>query len=724
MTQEIYKTYDEKIDALLSKMTLREKIGQLNQIVIPVSPEALERAKELMKKGEVGSFILAGSPTAGNEEQRPTNVKYINSLQKFAVEEGPNGIPLIFGRDVIHGHHTVYPIPLASACAFNPGLLEKCYRAIAEEASACGVNWTFSPMLDICHDPRWGRIVEGPGEDPFVGAAFARAAVRGFQNGDISKENTLAACAKHFLGYGYSEGGRDYNRTEISDYTLYNNVIPPFRAAVDEGVATVMASFNDINGEPVMGSEHYLTKMLRDDLGFNGYVISDWEAILQIKDQGVAENREECATLALKAGTDMDMVDNIYIDCLENLVSRGEIDEKYIDMAVRRVLRIKMAKGLFEHPYTTREMPDRREHISLSREIAGESMILLKNKDNLLPLKKNANIVLSGPFKDDYRVYHGTWTLDGRPDETATLTEALREVLSANGGQMKVSDNDPMFDDSPHAFFFKRDAVVLALGESRRVTGEAKTRTDIDISEGQIKLAKQAYESGNKVVGVIFGGRPLCLSKIEPYLDAIVYAWHCGTETAHAVCDILFGDINPSGKASVTFVRSSGHIPLYYNSTTPARDINSYYGNFLSYMYIDDPAVPLYPFGYGLSYSNFEISNIRVREDKISYADIMSGKKFEISLDVKNIGKYDGKETVQLYIRDISASLTRHARELKAFDKSFYKSGETKTVKFNLGEKDLGFYFPDGKYTLEKGKFEIFIGNSSLAKNKIEIAVV
>ncbi len=715
MTQSKYLEFDKRADELLSKMTLRQKIGQLNQIKTQRTAEELEEIKELIKRGEVGSFILASTATAGIDNEYDTSAAETNRLQKLVLETSPVPIPALFGRDVIHGHHTVFPIPLAYACSFNPELVKRCCRAIAKEASASGVQWTFAPMLDICHDPRWGRIVEGPGEDPYLGAQLARAAVSGFQGDDLTAEDSLIACAKHFLGYGYSEGGRDYNRTEISDYTLYNYVLPAFRAAIEEGVATVMSSFNDINGVPVSAGKHYLTDILRDKLGFEGFVVSDWAAVSQLVDHGVAEGRRDCAKPALTAGIDMDMVDFIYVDFLEELVKSGELEEKYIDLAAKRILRVKLAKGLFEQPYVTAKAPDRAEHIRLARELACESMVLLKN-DGALPLRPDSKILLGGDFKDDIRTYLGTWMLDGIESDTATLTEAIKDALS--GGELHIAGDSITKCEAALC-----DTIVLALGESYKVTGEATALASISLTDKQVALAKCAHESGKRVVGIIFGGRPLALEAVEPYLDAILYAWHSGTETAHAVCDILFGKFNPCAKSAVTFLKTTGHIPLYYNATSGPRPINSYYGSFL-HSYCDNPAVPMYPFGYGLSYSKFTVSQISTDRTEISYGDVMAGEKIRLSVTVKNEGELGGKEVVQLYVRDVTASMMRPLRELKAFKKEYFDAGECKTLTFEIGKEELGFYGKDGDYIVECGRFEIYIGSDCLTENKADIFIV
>ncbi len=641
-------------------------------------------------------------------------------LQRIAVEESPHHIPLIYGLDVIHGHHTVYPVPLASAASFNEKLIEKCYRNIAKEAAAEGIHWTFSPMLDMGRDPRWGRIVEGPGEDPVVGASLARACVKGFQGENLSAKDSLVACAKHYIGYGASEGGRDYHRTEITDYSLYNYYLPAFRAAVEAGVGTVMSSFNDISGQPVTSSKKYLTDILRGQLGFEGFVISDWAAIEQLQMQGVSQERADCARKAIQAGLDMDMCDLCYSDHLEQLVQEGSVSEELIDLSVRRILRIKFEKGLFEHPYCEYRSIDRTEHLLDARKLAAESMVLLKN-DGVLPLKKDCKVALIGPYVQERRSLLGAWTLDYILEETPTLLEAM----SAKVGEQNVLrswDETGLMDNSIHAPLFS-DVVVLALGESWQRTGEAHSVSDITLSSEQLELIKRVKSTGKKVVGVFFCGRPLALEGVAEYLDAVLYAWHCGTETANAVCDILFGDVIPSGKTAVTFPRRTGHIPMYYNVTSSGRRTNGYYGEQDILSYEDSVAGPYYPFGYGLSYTTFVYCTPAAERASVTLDELKRGKRARFSVEVTNTGEYDGKETVQLYIRDVTASMMRPMRELKKFKKVLIKQGETAQVVFELGYEDFGFYTSWGNYTVESGKFFIYIGENCLTENKIDFQI-
>ena len=716
----MFKKFESQAKEIISKMTLKEKIGQLNQITITPYTNDMEKLYEMIRNGEVGSIILASSATAGNDPQGHVNVDLYNNLQKIAVEESRMGIPLIYGRDVIHGHRTVYPLPLASAAAFNDELIEKCYRNIAEEAAADGIRWTFSPMLDLCHDPRWGRIVEGPGEDAYLGSRMAKACIKGFQGNDLTDKKSIAACAKHYLGYGFSEGGKDYFRTEISDSTLQNYVLPAFRAAVDSGVATVMSSFNDINGIPVTSSKKYLTNILRGQLGFEGFVVSDWGAIEQQIPMGFAEDRKDATKKAINAGLDLDMCTKCYLENLESLVKDGEVSMETLDTAVERILSVKLALGLFERPYGEKFDYDKEKHIKDARELAAESMVLLKN-DGILPLRKDINIALIGPFVSERRSLLGTWSLDGSESETPNFYEAMQKAKS--GGKLEVLNSLQLFDKTAYVAS-NSDVIVLALGESHWTTGEHHSVSDISLSKDQIELVNKMRSMGKKVVGVFFCGRPMALEGVVENLDAVLYAWHSGSETANAVCDILFGDTVPSGKTPVTFPRKATHIPLYYNITASSHPVNGYYGENPQDNYTDSIATPLYPFGYGLSYTEFKYSDLLVDKNEISLEELKQGESFNISVNVRNVGEFDGKEIVQLYIRDKVASIMRPIRELKGYKKVFIKHNEAEKVEFGVGYESLGFYNENGEYLVEKGEFEIYVGENCLTANKILIKII
>lgn len=716
----MYKEYINKARQIISQMTLKEKIGQLHQITITPYSNDMDKLRQLIKNGEIGSLILASSATAGNDPQGHVNIDVYNELQKIAVEESRLGIPMIFGRDVIHGHRTVYPLPLASAAAFNDELLEKCYRNIAVETLADGIRWTFSPMLDLCRDPRWGRIVEGPGEDPYVGASMARACVKGFQGKNISDSDSIVACAKHYIGYGAAEGGRDYFHAEIGDATLYNYFIPAFRAAISEGVATVMSSFNDISGIPVTGGRKYLTDILRDDLRFEGFVVSDWGAVAQLQHMGLAQSQKDCAQIALNAGVDLDMCDYCFINNLESLVEEGKVSVETIDLAVERILCVKLAMGLFDRPYGEKKEYDKAGHLKDARKLAAESMVLFKN-NGVLPLSKDSKIALAGPFIKERRSLLGTWTLDGSEEETTNFYEAISEVLTE--GEIFCQEPSGLFDNSVY-IASKADVVVLALGESHLTTGERNSVSDISLSKSQIELVDKMHASGKRVVGVFFCGRPLALEGVAEKLDAILYAWHCGSETAHAACDILFGDTVPSGKTTVTFPRKPTHIPLYYNTTSSGQPVNGYYGENPQMNYTDSLATPLYPFGFGLSYTNFEYKDLKADKEKLSLDALKQGEKITVTINVTNTGDFDAKETVQLYIRDKAASIIRPLRELKGYKKIFINKKETVTAAFEISYNDLGFYDAKGKYTVETGEFEIYVGENCLTKNKIDICIL
>ncbi|MBQ3053783.1 MAG: glycoside hydrolase family 3 C-terminal domain-containing protein [Clostridia bacterium] len=714
------KNFDAKIEDILSKLTLKEKIGQLNMQVSPRNDQALADIMDQLRRGEFGSMILANSDTAGNDAPESVNTAMCNKVQKIAVEEGPHGIPIIYGRDIIHGYRTIFPIPLAASASFNDELVEKAARYSAIEASAVGVHWTFSPMLDMCHDPRYGRIIEGPGEDPVVGRHMAKSMIKGYQNGDVSKEDSLLTCAKHFVGYGASEGGRDYYRTEIAPYTLYNYYIPAFREAVNAGVDTVMPSFNDISGEPVSGSKHYLTDVLRKDLGFEGLLVSDWAAVHYLADQGITANDKESTEVGINAGMEIDMCDNCFINNLEELINEGKVSMETLDNAVRSVLRLKFKKNLFENPYCKMPQVDRTEHLKCAKELASECMVLLKNEGNVLPLPKDKRIGLLGPFVHEKRALLGSWCSNGKEAETPSLCEKMLEKFGAD--KIITENNHTEIDDVASAVIFHSDILVLALGESHRVTGERRSLSDITLTPSQKALVKKAKASGKKVVGVFFCGRPLALEGIAEYLDAVLYAWHAGSETASAAADILYGDIVPSGKTVITFPRQVGHIPMYYNATK--NRFNCYYGSYADFSYEDSTATPYYPFGYGLSYTTFEYSPVKTDVSEISLEDVQKGKKITCSVTVTNTGDYDGKETVQLYLRDVVGKMMRPYRELKDYNKIFLKKGESKTVEFTIGYDELGYYLADGSYILEKGDFEVLIGENSLTKNLAKIKVI
>lgn len=708
------KTVESRIDSLLEKMSLREKLGQLTQLET-VSADIMDELKEKIRRGEVGSILMSVGATAGNTPQGSIDVDFYNELQRIAVEESPHGIPLIFGRDVIHGHKTVYPIPLAMSASFDFDLIKKGYREIAEEASNESVHWTFAPMLDLSRDPRWGRIIEGSGEDPYLGAKMARAVVEGFQGDSLENDDSVLACAKHFVGYGAAEGGRDYTHTEISDYALYNYYLPAFREAIDAGAITVMSSFNDINGEPVSSSRYYLTDILREYLGFDGMVVSDYAAIHQLIKNGVAENDCQAAVSALCAGIDMDMVDRCYIDNGERAVAEGKISIEIIDSAVRNVLKIKFAKGLFLKPYCEVKSIDYAVHRETAKKLASKSIVLLKNEGQLLPLKKNASILLVGEGAEERESLHGSWALDADFKQTPNFYEAMTEK-SMHYARLQ-------YDKNCESNVTDADVVVFALCEDHYSSGENACISHISISDYERSILKRVKALGKKIIGVFFYGRPIAMQGIAEYFDAIVYAWHGGCEVARATADILFGDALPCGRSPVTFPRLATHLPLYYNCYSSGHTVNSYYGEYLPGCYRDSHASPYYPFGYGLSYSEMRYGEITCDKRKFTMSEIENGEKFCVSVKLENIGAYDAEETVQLYVCDKVAKLSRPIRELKGFKKACLKSGKATDVYFLISKDELGYYNKRGEYILEEGDFDIYIGENCLCNNKITISI-
>lgn len=703
-----------KIIEKIRSMSLEEKIGQLNQIQL----EDTEQIREEIRKGRVGSVILADTATAGNDEQKRIDVPLLNELQRIAVEESTAGIPLIFGRDVIHGHHTVLPIPLAEAASFHTELIEKAYRAVAKEAASDGVHWTFSPMIDISRDLRWGRCIEGFGEDPYLTSEMGKAAIRGFQGEDYKNTESIAACAKHYLGYGAVEGGRDYGKTEISDYTLRNYYLRPFQAAVEADVATVMNSFSEISGQPVASSRYLLHDVLKEELGFDGFIISDWASIAKLVNHRVAKDEKEAAMLAACAELDMDMVDRCYIEHLGELVAEGKISEETIDKMVYRVIYIKERFGLFEHPYAERKQINYKEHLSYAKQCADESMVLLKN-NGVLPIGQSEKIAVTGPFLHEKRSHLGSWA----PDYDAGMLKSIQEAfLSCADKDMFIFPQLPYLWDDILPILRDVDTVVIALGESARVSGENNCLTNIDFPAEQLALIKKIKAMGKKLVGVMCFGRPIALGEAEPYFDAILYAWQSGSCAAQSIADIVCGNVNPSGKLPMTFPRTTGQIPLYYNYP-------SFFGNGMAYYgegdnYWDCKSTPMYPFGYGLSYTKFEYSEVRCENNTLTLEELQNGEKFRASVIVTNTGKYAGKETVQCYISDLISSMTRPLKELKGFSKILFNQGESRKVTFELGFEELGFYNGNGKFCVEPGEFDVFIGGDCTAENKVKIAVV
>ncbi len=702
------KDIEARIEELLSEMTLAEKIGQLNQIQAPLSPD--KAVFDMLREGKIGSFIMATTAHAGNDDTDNTAEELLHELQRVSVEESRLGIPVIYGRDVIHGHNTVLPIPLAMAASFDDEKIKACYRQVAREAARDGIQWTFTPMLDTSRDPRWGRCIESGGEDPYRASGMAHAVVEGFQ-GNLVDEDCIAACAKHYIGYGASEGGRDYHRTEISDYTLRNYYLPPFKAAVDSGVQTVMSSFNEISGQPTSSSRYLLHDVLKEELGFDGFIISDWHAILQLIRQGVARDEKHAAELAINASLDMDMVDKCYIRHLEALVNEGRVKIETVDDCVRRVLRVKFRLGLFEKPYIPHYNIDYTAHAASARALAAASMVLLKNKDNILPLNPTDKLALVGDMADDRENMLGSWCLDGRPEHVTTIREGMKAHMKTPLLGTVSHQADDQVIAASHA-----DVVVVAIGESRKVTGEANSVAKIEVGARELDLVKRLKMSGKRVVAVLCYGRPVALEELEPYCDAMLYAWHAGTEAGNAVADVLFGEVNPSGRLPMTLPRATGQIPIYYNTSSPARNVNGYYDHIpYGVVYHDCDSSPMYPFGYGLSYATFAMTDITVDKKEITEDALAGGDGFTVTLTLANTSDIDGHEVVQLYLRDKCATMTRPVRELKGYKKVFVPAHTKTAVTFTLGERELGFYNGQGKFAVESGDFDIFVGGDCYA---------
>lgn len=689
---------ESKINDLLSKMSIDDKIGQLNQYFSRGHFDP-----EIIRQGKAGSVINAAGALTGQGESRSSTAQITNDIQKLALD-APHKIPQLFGRDVIHGYRTVFPIPLAQAASFNPELAEQAASVAALEATASGIKWTFGPMLDIARDARWGRIAEGSGEDPYLGAEMAKAVVKGFQGDDYSAPDTLVACAKHYVGYGAAEGGRDYDAGEISEPTLRDVYMPPYEAAVKSGVATVMSAFLDLNGVPASGNRRLLTDVLRGELGFDGFVVSDWDSVLELVNHGVAEDDADAAAIALHAGVDMDMVSGTYLKTLADNLQKGKTSQDDIDEAVRRILRIKLRAGLFDQPFTdpdraTRDLL-RPKSLDLARQFARETMVLLKNANGLLPLEsKFHRIAVVGPLIHARNELFGCWSPDGRGADVTPLDEALKQV-APDGVKLAFAEHA---DKALH-IAHEADAVVLIVGEYPYRSGENSNISDLSLPPGQAELVEAVTAWGKPVVLVVLAGRPLAISKQVQQVDAVLYAWHPGIEGGAALGEILFGLASPSGKLPVTFPRATGQVPIYYNHKNSGRPLRP--DGLFKTRYIDIPTAPLFPFGYGLTYTSFEYTNLKVSDE------IMHGK-LEISADVTNTGRRAGKELTQLYVRDLVGSLTRPIRELKGFQHVELNPGETRRVTFTLEEETLAFTRVDGTKGTEPGNFHVWIAPDS-----------
>jgi beta-glucosidase len=729
------------IDALMKKMTLEEKIGQLNLPgsgdIVTGQASSSDIGKKI-KEGKVGGLFNIKS------------VEKIKAVQKVAVEESRLKIPMIFGMDVIHGYETVFPIPLGLSCTWDMNLVERSARIAAIEASADGINWTFSPMVDICRDPRWGRIAEGVGEDAYLGVQIAKAMVKGYQGNDLSKNNTIMSCVKHYALYGGAQAGRDYNTVDMGRQTMYNDYFPPYKGAVDAGVGSVMASFNEVEGVPATANKWLLTDVLRKQWGFNGFLVTDYTGINEMMAHGIGDLQTVSAR-ALAAGIDMDMVGEGILTTTQKSLKEGKLNVAQVDAACRRILEAKYKLGLFSDPYKycdenrAKTEVFTNEHRKEARSIAAQSFVLLKNQGDVLPLKKSGTIALIGPMADNKENMPGTWAVAAQFDKAISVLAGLQEVV---GNQVKILhargsnlDADSLFeeragmfgkslhrDSRPAEVILKEaldvakqsDVIVAALGESAEMSGESSSRSSIEIPQVQKDLLAALLKTGKPVVLVLFTGRPLALKWESENVPAILNVWFGGSETGYAIADVLFGMVNPSGKLTTTFPQNLGQVPIFYKHKNTGRplDEGKWFEKFRS-NYLDVSNDPLYPFGFGLSYTSFNYGNLQLSSESLK-----GNQTLTASIPVTNTGKYDGAEVVQLYIRDVVGSVTRPVKELKGFQKVLLKAGETRTISFRITPEDLKFYAPDAannnnmKFDWEPGEFEIMVGASSADTKK------
>jgi beta-glucosidase len=725
----------ERVEALLKQMNLEEKVGQLTQ-ASGADWASGPKAAEVIRQGGAGSVLWLN------------DTKQFNELQKIAVEESPAGIPLLFALDVIHGYRTIFPVPLAMASSWDPAVPEKSQTVAAKEARAAGLHWTFGPMLDICRDARWGRIVEGAGEDPYLGSVMAAAQVRGFQGDDVSNPERVLACAKHFAGYGYSDGGRDYDPVYLSETQLRNTVLPPFKAAVEAGVATFMSAYMDLNDVPASGNRWLLRLVLRDEWGFDGFVVSDAFAVGNLVIQGHAKDRREAALRALKAGLNMDMSSYTYAENAADLIAKGELSEAEIEELVRPILALKVKLGLFEQPYVDESLLEKvialPEHRQLSRWAAQRSMVLLRNEGGLLPLAKDLkNIAVIGPLADSMEATEGSWMVFGHQPAAVTVLQGIRaklptahityapgpvirrDIPSWFESAMAGAPNKPLQtpEDAEAAFQTAvetaraADQVVLVLGETDLMAGEAASRASLDLPGRQEELLKAVAALGKPIVLVLLNGRPLSISWAAENVPAILEAWEPGTEGGHAVADVLFGDVNPGGKLPVSFPRKGSHAPLYYaRNLTHSPEGSPMYNP----RYWDGLPVPLYPFGYGLSYTTFAFSNLKVSADRVK-----AGQAVVVTAEVTNTGTLAGDEVAQLYIHQKWGTDTRPMRELKGFERITLQPGETKTVTFHLGPAELSYWSTNANaWIQDTAPFDVWVGSDSLATLHADLEVV
>lgn len=714
---------DLKVNALLARMTLEEKIGQMNQyngfwdVTGPVPSEGDAAHKyEHLKKGLVGSMLNV------------KGVKEVREVQKIAVEETRLGIPLIIGFDVIHGYKTISPIPLAEAASWDLEAIKLSAQVAAEEAAASGINWTFAPMVDISRDARWGRVMEGAGEDPYLASLIAVARVQGFQGDDLSLANTIAACAKHFVGYGFAEAGKDYNTVDVGTSTLYNVLLPPFKAAKEAGVRTFMNAFNELNGIPATGSTFLQRDILKGEWDFDGFMVTDWGSINEMIAHRYAENRRQAAEFAINAGADMDMESYAYVNELASLVYEGRVDVSLIDDAVKRILRVKYELGLFDDPYKYLNETVEKKVIGSKRvqdavlDMAKKSIVLLKNENNILPLKKNGQkIALIGALANDKTSPLGSWRIAADDETAISVLEGMQaytgntliyekgadvvtgETLFPKELTLNISDKSGFSAAVTAAK--SADVVVMVLGEHGLNSGEGRSRSEIGLTGVQQELLETVYKANKNIVLVLNNGRPLTIEWADEHIPAIVEGWHLGTQSGHAIAQVLYGDYNPSGKLPMTFPKNVGQVPIYYNHKSTGRPLDPGQGEVFWSHYTDVSNAPLYPFGYGLSYTSFGYSDLKV--------EVVSNDKVTVSVKLTNTGDVKGKEVAQLYLRDEFASVTRPVRELKGFELVELNPKESKIITFTLSHAELGFYDNNGKYIVEPGTFSVFVGGSS-----------
>ncbi|MCD9854481.1 beta-glucosidase BglX [Epilithonimonas sp. JDS] len=722
---DIKKPLEERITLLMDQMTLEEKVGQMNQyngfweVTGPAPQGGSSKIKyDHLNRGLVGSLLNV------------RGVQKVREVQKIAVEKTRLGIPLIIGFDVIHGYKTLSPIPLAEAASWDMEAIKRSAAIAASEAAASGINWTFAPNVDVTTDARWGRVMEGAGEDPFLASKIAVARVEGFQGDNFSGTNTIAACAKHFAGYGFVESGKEYNNVDMSLSRLYNSVLPPFKAANDAGVKTFMNAFNTLNGIPATANRFLLRDILKTKWNFQGFVVSDWASIREMISHGYAKDGAEAAHKAAEAGSDMDMESYLYVNELANLVREKKVDIEVINDAVRRILRLKFEMGLFEDPYKYCNKKREKEVIgSISNhdgvlDMAKKSIVLLKNDNDLLPLKKSGQkIALIGALASDKTSPLGSWRIAAEDDTAVSVLEGMKKYKNSSvtytpgtavfagkptfTKELVINNNDKSGFEKAIATAKQADVVVMVLGEHGFQSGEGRSRTNLDLPGNQQELLEEVFNVNKNIVLVLNNGRPLAIQWAADHIPAIVEAWQLGSQSGNAIAQVLYGDYNPSGKLPISFPRNVGQVPIYYNHYNTGRPTNSENNVFWSH-YSDVDKTPLFPFGHGLSYTKFDYTGMTINKKTFSI-----GEPVNVSVSVNNIGSVDGKEVVQLYIRDVSGSISRPVKELKGFELISLKKGEQKTIRFTLNKEDLGYYDNDGNYLLESGMFKVFVGTNS-----------